>query len=74
VVVANFSTVPFASYNVGFPRAGTWYLRFNSDWSAYGGDFGDVGYDTTASPGENQGMPCNGNVGVGAYSLIVLSQ
>jgi len=74
VVVANFSTLPFASYNVGFPREGTWYLRFNSDWSAYGPDFGDVGHDTTADRVGNQGMPCSGNVGVGAYSLIVLSQ
>ena len=74
VVVANFSTLPFASYDVGFPRAGTWYLRFNSDWAAYAADFGNVGYDTTAGGGGNQGMPFDGNVGVGAYSLIVLSQ
>jgi 1,4-alpha-glucan branching enzyme len=74
VVVANFSTFPRPSYNIGFPREGTWYLRFNSDWSAYSGDFGNVGYDTTAAGGGNQGMPFNGNVGLGAYSAIVLSQ
>ena len=74
VVVANFSTVPFTSYNVGFPRGGAWHLRFNSDWSAYSGDFGNVGYGTTAGPEGNQGMPFSGNVAVGAYSLVVLSQ
>ena len=74
VVVANFSTRPFASYNVGFPRPGRWYLRFNSDWSGYWSDFTNVGYDTTAGGGPNQGMPLSGNVGIGAYSAIVLSQ
>jgi 1,4-alpha-glucan branching enzyme len=74
VVVANFSAQPLPTYNIGFPRAGTWYLRFNSDWAAYGADFGNVGYDTTAHSGSNQGMPFNGNVGVGAYSVVVLSQ
>jgi 1,4-alpha-glucan branching enzyme len=74
VVVANLSTLPYASYNIGLPREGTWYLRFNSDWQAYGGDFGNVGYDTTAGPGGNQGMPFSGSVGIGAYSLIILSQ
>jgi len=33
-----------------------------------------VGYDTTAAAGGNQGMPANGNVGLGPYSVIVLSQ
>jgi 1,4-alpha-glucan branching enzyme len=74
VVVANFSSQRFDSYNIGLPREGTWYLRFNSDWSAYAGDFSNVGYDTTAQQGTNQGMPFNGNVGLGPYSLIVLSQ
>jgi len=74
VVVANFSGRAFPSYGVGFPRAGTWYLRFNSDWTAYSGDFGDVGYDTTAGDAPSQGMPCSGNVGLGPYSLLVLSQ
>ncbi len=74
VVVANFSTIPYPSYNIGFPRGGTWYLRFNSDWRGYCGDYTDVGYDTTAGSGPNQGMPFSGNVGVGAYSAIVLSQ
>lgn len=74
VVVANFSTLPYWNYNIGLPRAGTWYLRFNSDWAGYWDDFTNVGYDTTAGPGGNQGMPCNGNVGIGPYSVIVLSQ
>jgi 1,4-alpha-glucan branching enzyme len=74
VIVANFSSVPFPSYGVGFPRGGTWYLRFDSDWSGYASDFTSVGYDTTASAPGAQGMPFGGNVGLGPYSLIALSQ
>ncbi len=55
VVVANLRDRTWPSYNVGFPRAGTWYVRFNSDWRGYCPDFGDVGYHTTAEPGWNQG-------------------
>jgi 1,4-alpha-glucan branching enzyme len=74
IVVANFSTMPIPSYNIGFPQPGTWYLRFNSDWQAYCSDFTNVGYDTTAAPGSNQNMPNNGNVGIGPYSCCFFSQ
>lgn len=74
VVVANLTNRRWDSYNVGFPRTGTWYLRFNGDYQGYAGDFSNVGYDTTATPGWNQNMPANGNVGLGAYSVIILSQ
>ena len=77
IIVANFSGQRFESYNLGFPRGGTWYLRFNSDWTDYGGDFSNVGYDTNAGDGQNPGMGgmnYNGNVGLGPYSLVIYSQ
>jgi 1,4-alpha-glucan branching enzyme len=74
VVVANFSAERFDGYAVGFPRPGTWYLRFNSDWRHYADDFGDTGYDTTAGGDGLHGLPFGGNVGLGPYSAIVLSQ
>jgi 1,4-alpha-glucan branching enzyme len=74
IVAANFSTNPLPGYNIGFPRDGTWYLRFNSDWQGYCPDFGNVGYDTTAGGGGNQNMPFNGNVGLGPYSCCMYSQ
>lgn len=77
VVVANFSDVSFPSYTIGFPYAGTWYVRFNSDSNDYSdsNDFGAVNsYNTTAGPGGWDGLPCAGNVGIGPYSLIVLSR
>jgi 1,4-alpha-glucan branching enzyme len=67
--------VGYRSYTIGFPRPGNWYVRFNSDAQVYSSDYGNwPGYDTTASFGECQGMPCNGNVGLGPYSVLILSQ
>jgi len=74
VVVANLSNRRWDSYNVGFPREGTWYLRFNSDYRGYSDQFTNVGYDTTAAAPGTQGMPANGSVGLGPYSVAVLSQ
>jgi 1,4-alpha-glucan branching enzyme len=74
VVVANFANRAYDAYNLGFPREGTWHLRFNSDWSGYDGSFSNKGYTTTADRVANQGMPCSGNIGIGPYSAIILSQ
>jgi 1,4-alpha-glucan branching enzyme len=75
VVVMNFSCRPYPSYTVGFPRDGTWRVRFNSDWNGYSPDFGNtLSYDTTAGGGGIQSMPFSGNVGIGPYSAIILSQ
>jgi 1,4-alpha-glucan branching enzyme len=74
VVVVNIKGGSFQSYNIGFPQPGTWYLRFNSDWSGYWSDYSNIGYDTSAQYGANQNMPCNGNIGIGPYSVAIFSQ
>jgi 1,4-alpha-glucan branching enzyme len=75
VVVLNFANRAYASYTLGFPRAGTWYVRFNSDWSGYDRDFTNQNsYDTTADGGGMDGMPCHGNVGIGPYTAVIFSQ
>ncbi len=75
VIVLNFRGAGTTSYTIGFPRPGPWHVRFNSDYSGYSPDFSNWNsYDTTAQPGDYQGMPCNGNIGIGAYSAIILSQ
>lgn len=74
IVTVNLKNRTYPSYNVGFPRGGTWYLRFNSDFRGYSPDFGNVGYDTTADGPGNQGMPFSGNVGMGPYSVCIYSQ
>jgi len=77
IVVANLSGSSQPSYTIGFPYAGTWYVRLNSDANVYSdaNDFAAVNaYDTTAGPIAWDGMPCSGNVGIGPYSLLVLSR
>jgi 1,4-alpha-glucan branching enzyme len=75
MVVANFGNRSYGSYTLGFPRAGDWRVRFNSDWQGYSSDFGNqLGYDTFAGDGSRDGMPFQANVGVGPYSVLILSQ
>ena len=75
VVVLNFANRSYPSYALGLPRGGLWKVRFNSDWAGYSADFGNTpGYDTNADPPGADGLPCRGNVGVGPYSALILSQ
>ncbi|HAB16115.1 MAG TPA: 1,4-alpha-glucan branching protein [Verrucomicrobiales bacterium] len=75
IVVANFGDRTYDSYTLGFPRPGAWRVRFNSDWQGYSGDFGNCpGYDTVAGEGSWDGLPYHGNVGLGPYSVLILSQ
>ena len=75
LVVANFSNVPMQNLNIGFPRQGQWHVLFNSGAGVYDPSFtnGDS-LDTTANPGAKDGLNFNGNVGIGAYSVVILSQ
>jgi 1,4-alpha-glucan branching enzyme len=76
VVVLSFSHRAFPAYRIGLPRGGRWRVRFNGDWRGYSALFGDCpSLDLEAVPGANgDGMPFGGDVGVGAYTAIVLSQ
>lgn len=75
MVVANFAHRSYDSYTIGFPRGGFWKLRFNSDWKGYSVLFGDhFSYDTVGVDGPKDNLPCHGNVGIGPYTAIILSQ
>jgi 1,4-alpha-glucan branching enzyme len=75
VVVANFANRADENYNIGFPRAGLWRVRFNSDWNGYDPQFSNhLSVDTEAVAGEKDGMPFNGNVSIGPYSVVIFSQ
>lgn len=75
VVIANFANRSYANYNLGLPRAGLWRVRFNSDWNGYSPDFSNqFSYDTQANPGGRDTMSVNANIGIGPYSVIILSQ
>jgi 1,4-alpha-glucan branching enzyme len=39
MVVINFSNKLYQTYDLSFPRTGTWRVRFNSNWQGYGPDF-----------------------------------
>jgi 1,4-alpha-glucan branching enzyme len=75
VVVLNFQNRAYQNYTLGFPRAGLWRVRFNSDWEGYSPDFANQpSFDANASPSPRDDMPCSASVGLGAYSGIILSQ
>ena len=75
VVVANFLHEPQDGYNIGFPAAGTWKLRFNSDWQGYSDDFqGHPSADVVAEPGEYDGFPWHAQLSIGPYSVLIYSQ
>ena len=68
VVVANFGNRHHQEYALGFPRNGTWKIRFNSTWRGYAPDFKDVAVpDVTVDNG-------NGILLLPPSCLLVLSQ
>jgi 1,4-alpha-glucan branching enzyme len=75
IVIVNFGNRAYHSYSIGFPREGYWRVRFNSDSELYSEDFGNYfSYDTRAERRAKDGMRYSGNVGIGPYSVIILSQ
>ena len=75
VVVANFSSQSFGSYNIGMPQSGQWKLRLNSDWDMYDAGFGNYNTtDVTAVAGAKDGLSYNANIAIGPYSIVIFSQ
>ena len=75
VVVANFRHQPQNDYVIGFPAAGIWKLRFNSDWQGYSDDFQDhLSTDVVAEGGEYDNFPCHAALSIGSYSVLIFSQ
>lgn len=75
IVVANFANTTWNSYTIGFPRAGTWHVRFNSDWNGYDPSFGNHASNAVqATAGSYDGMPYRGDLSIAPYTLLILSQ
>ena len=76
VVVLNFANRAYDAYRIGLPRAGRWRVRFNSDWSGYSSVFTNhESFDATAfSGGHSDPMPFGGDVALGPYAAVILSQ
>ena len=74
-MVANFLNQPQDGYVIGCPSAGTWKLRFNSDWRGHSEDFeSHWSGDVVAEPGESDGFPFHGSLYIGPYSVLIFSQ
>ncbi|MCE6987681.1 alpha-amylase family glycosyl hydrolase [Dyadobacter sp. CY323] len=75
MVVLNFSIETFSDYKVGFPRAGKWHLRFNSDNENYDPEFSHLGvFDIETVDGEFDEMPVHASLQIPPYSALVFSQ
>ena len=75
VVVANFFHESQDGYVIGFPAAGTWKLRFNSDWQGYNDDFNNhPSTDVIAEAGACDGLPWHAAISIGPYSVLIFSQ
>lgn len=75
VVVANFLHEAQVGYVIGLPAAGTWKLRFNSDWRGYNDDFQNhPSTDVVAEAGTCDGLPWHAAVSIGPYSVLSYSQ
>jgi len=75
IIVLNIANRTYDHYTIGFPHLGNWRVRFNSDWSGYSPDFiSHPGYHTAAAPGGRDGLNFHGEIGIGPYAALILTQ
>jgi 1,4-alpha-glucan branching enzyme len=70
VVIANFANAIRSNYSISFPRAGNWYVYFNSDSAEYGADYGNIGPSVVSATGS----PATVLITIAPYSALILSQ
>lgn len=75
VVLANFANRSWDGYEIGFPAAGHWKLRFNSDWKGYSEAFADKDADdVVADEVHRDGLPATAKLSFGPYAVLVFSK
>ncbi len=75
VAAFNFSAQNRDDFTVGFPRAGKWSLRFNSDSNLYDPDFSNhPAYDLETMEGEFDQLPVHATLQLPAYTVLIFSQ
>jgi 1,4-alpha-glucan branching enzyme len=75
VVVVNMMNQGRDGYTIGFPRAGLWKTRFNSDSHQYGPSFANhLAPDVEAREGKVDELPCGGKISIGPYTVVIFSQ
>jgi 1,4-alpha-glucan branching enzyme len=71
MVVANFSASTRTNYTINFPKTGTWYVQFNSDWIKYSADYSSAG---TRGSVTAAGSPVTATINIAPYSALIFSQ
>ena len=75
VVVVNMTNQNRDGYVIGFPGAGLWKTRFNSDSYNYGPNFANHPTpDVEAHEETIDGLPCSGKISIGPYTVVLFSQ
>jgi len=75
IVVVNMTNQIRDEYVIGFPRAGLWKTRFNSDSYNYDPEFKNhPSHDAEAHEEETDGLPCSGKISIGPYTVVIFSQ
>ncbi len=75
MVVVNMTNENRDEYVIGFPRAGLWKTRFNSDSYNYGPNFANHSTPDVEANGEKRdGLPCSGKISIGPYTVVIFSQ
>jgi 1,4-alpha-glucan branching enzyme len=75
VVVLNLRNKAYTRYDVGVPSGGAWRIRLDTDWVAYGDDFGGgQSGAVNAIAQARDGQPFTLPVQLGAYGAVVLSR
>jgi 1,4-alpha-glucan branching enzyme len=75
IVIANLRNKAYAAYDIGVPSGGAWKVRLDTDWTAYGADFGGGETGTLQAVAMPYGgQPYKLTTALGAYSAVVLSR
>lgn len=75
VVVVNMTNQNRDGYCIGFPRAGSWKTRFNSDSYNYGPNFYNHPTPDVETHEEGaDGLPYSGEISIGPYTVVIFSQ
>ena len=73
VVFVNFSGQTRNDFSVPFPSSGTWHVRMNTDWPAYGADFGNAGPGGVVTAAVSNGQ-ARATMTIAPHSAIVLAR
>ena len=73
VVLFNFSGQARQDASVPFPSSGTWHVRMNTDWRAYGADFGNAGPGGAVTAAVTNGY-ARATVTIAPHSAIIFAR